>query len=143
MHKKTRVVIIGAGFGGLQASEYPEVFVIGDLAHIEDNQKPLAGVAPEALQQGVFVARNIQRRLRGKELKSFSYFNKGRLAIIGCYSGVGKIGAFKLTGFLPWFMWLAVHLVYLPDWRNRLLILLSWLHAYILGDRSVRLILSA
>jgi len=127
----------------LQASEYPEVFVIGDLAHIEHNQKPLAGVAPEALQQGVFVARNIQRRLRGKELKPFSYFNKGRLAIIGCYSGVGKIGAFKLRGFLPWFMWLAVHLVYLPDWRNRLLILLSWLHAYILGDRSVRLILSA
>ncbi|NEP61490.1 MAG: NAD(P)/FAD-dependent oxidoreductase [Symploca sp. SIO2G7] len=126
----------------LQVSEYPEVFVIGDLAHIEHSQKPLAGVAPEALQQGVFVAKNIQRKLRGKEPKPFSYFNKGRLAIIGCYSGVGKIGPVKLTGFLPWFMWLAVHLVYLPDWRNRFLILFSWLHAYILGDRSVRLILS-
>ncbi|NET62096.1 MAG: NAD(P)/FAD-dependent oxidoreductase, partial [Symploca sp. SIO2E6] len=127
----------------LQLSAYPEVFVIGDLAQVEHNQKPLAGVAPEALQQGVFVARNIQRQLRGKELKPFGYFNKGRLAIIGCYSGVGKIGSVKLTGFLPWFMWLAVHLVYLPNWRNRLLILLSWLHAYILGDRSVRLILSS
>ncbi|NEO97261.1 MAG: NAD(P)/FAD-dependent oxidoreductase [Symploca sp. SIO2E9] len=126
----------------LQVSEYPEVFAIGDLAHIDHNKKPLSGVAPEALQEGVFVARNIQRKLRGKELKPFSYFNKGRLAIIGCYSGVGKIGFFQLTGFLPWFMWLAVHLVYLPDWRNRLLILLSWLHAYIVGDRSVRLILS-
>ncbi|NER26196.1 MAG: NAD(P)/FAD-dependent oxidoreductase [Symploca sp. SIO1C4] len=126
----------------LQVSKYPEVFAIGDLAHLDHNQKPLSGVAPEALQEGVFVARNIQRKLRGQKLKPFSYFNKGRLAIIGCYSGVGKIGFLQLKGFLPWFMWLAVHLVYLPDWRNRLLILLSWLHAYIVGDRSVRLILS-
>lgn len=126
----------------LQVLEHPEVFAIGDLAHIDHNKKPLSGVAPEALQEGVFVARNIQRKLRGKELKPFSYFNKGRLAIIGCYSGVGKIGFLQLRGFLPWFMWLAVHLVYLPDWRNRWLILFSWLHAYIVGDRSVRLILS-
>ncbi|MDB9375872.1 NAD(P)/FAD-dependent oxidoreductase [Nodularia sphaerocarpa] len=124
----------------LQLLEQPNVYAIGDLAYIEQN-KPLAGVAPEALQQGVTVARNIQQQLRGKPAKPFSYFNKGRLAIIGCYSGVGKIGNFAFTGFLAWVMWLGVHLVYLPGYRSRLLVLLSWLYTYLLGDRAVRLIL--
>lgn len=127
----------------LQLNEYANVYAIGDLAHAEQNGKPLTGVAPEALQQGVAVARNISRQMRGKSPKSFSYLNKGRLAIIGCYSGVGKIGPLLLTGFLPWLLWLSVHLVYLPGFRNRLMVLLSWLHGYGLRDRTVRLILSA
>ena len=126
----------------LQIANHPEVFAIGDLASVIAPGKSLSGVAPEALQQGVYVARAIRQRLQGKKIPQFNYFNKGRLAIIGCYSGVGQIGAWKLTGFLPWLGWLVVHLVYFPDWRNRLMILLSWLHNYILGDRSVRLILS-
>lgn len=126
----------------LQVLEQPNVYAIGDLAYIEQNGKPLAGVAPEALQQGVAVARNIQKQLQGKAPKPFSYFNKGRLAIIGCYSGVGKIGNFTFTGFLAWFMWLGVHVVYLPGYRSRLLVLLTWLYTYLLGDRAVRLLLS-
>ncbi len=126
----------------LQLLEQPNVYAIGDLAYLEKNGKPLTGVAPEALQQGVAVARNIQRQFRGKSPKPFSYFNKGRLAIIGCYSGVGKIGAFAFTGCLAWLMWLGVHLVYLPGYRSRLLVLLTWLHTYLSRDRSVRLILS-
>ncbi|WP_416672314.1 NAD(P)/FAD-dependent oxidoreductase [Egbenema bharatensis] len=122
----------------LQTVDYPEVYAIGDMAYVEQNGKPLAGVAPEALQQGVAVAKNIARQLQGKAPQSFSYFNKGRLAIIGCYSGVGQIGKFALTGFLPWLMWLGVHLVYLPGFRNRLLVLLTWLHSYLLGDRISR-----
>ncbi|UBF28339.1 NAD(P)/FAD-dependent oxidoreductase [Kovacikia minuta CCNUW1] len=124
----------------LQLQENPEVYAIGDLAYVESNGKALTGVAPEALQQGVTVARNIRRQLQGKEPQPFRYFNKGRLAIIGCYSGVGDIGGIKLTGFLPWFLWLSVHLVYLPGFRSRLLVLLSWLHNYLLHDRSIRLI---
>ncbi|MEH2182500.1 NAD(P)/FAD-dependent oxidoreductase [Nostoc sp.] len=126
----------------LQLLEQPNIYAIGDLAYIEQNDKPLTGVAPEALQQGVAVARNIQRQFLGKSPEHFSYFNKGRLAIIGCYSGVGKIGAFAFTGWLAWLMWLGVHLVYLPGYRSRLLVLLTWLHTYLFGDRSVRLILS-
>ncbi|WP_375468994.1 NAD(P)/FAD-dependent oxidoreductase [uncultured Nostoc sp.] len=126
----------------LQLLEQPNVYAIGDLAYVEQNGKPLTGVAPEALQQGVAVARNIQREFRGKSPKHFSYFNKGRLAIIGCYSGVGKIGAFAFTGCLAWLMWLGVHLIYLPGYRSRLLVLLTWLYTYLLRDRSVRLILS-
>ncbi|MBE7382693.1 MAG: NAD(P)/FAD-dependent oxidoreductase [Leptolyngbya sp. SIO1E4] len=127
----------------LQLNDHDNVYAIGDLAHAEQAGKPLTGVAPEALQQGVAVARNIRRQLRGQVPKPFNYLNKGRLAIIGCYSGVGKVGPLQLTGFLPWLMWLSVHLIYLPGFRNRLLVLLSWLHGYGLGDRAVRLILSA
>lgn len=126
----------------LQLLEQPNVYAIGDLAYVEQNGKPLTGIAPEAVQQGVAVARNIQREFRGKSPKHFSYFNKGRLAIIGCYSGVGKIGAFAFTGCLAWLMWLGVHLIYLPGYRSRLLVLLTWLYTYLLRDRSVRLILS-
>ena len=124
----------------LQLADYPQVFAIGDLASVNSQGKSLSGVAPEALQQGVYVARGIQQQLRGKKLQPFKYFNKGRLAIIGCYAGVGQIGIFKLKGFFPWFFWLAVHLVYFPDWRNRCLTLFTWLHNYILRDRAVRLI---
>lgn len=126
----------------LQLIDYDNVCAIGDVAYVQQKGKPLAGVAPEALQQGVAIARNIRRQIKGKTPKSFSYFNKGRLAIIGGYGGVGKIGPVLLTGFLPWLMWLGVHLVYLPGFRSRLLVLLSWLHGYGLGDRAIRLILS-
>ena len=124
----------------LQLTNYPQVFAIGDLATITSQGKSLSGVAPEALQQGVYVASAIQKQLKGKKLQPFNYFNKGRLAIIGCYSGVGEIGILKLKGFFPWFFWLAVHLVYFPDWRNRFLTLFTWLHNYILRDRAIRLI---
>lgn len=127
----------------LQALNYPNVYAIGDAAYVEQLDKPLSGVAPEALQQGVAVAQNLTRQLRGQKLKPFRYFNKGRLAIVGCYSGVGKISKWKFTGVLAWIMWLGVHLVYLPGWRNRLVVLLNWLQTYVLGDRPVRLILSS
>ena len=125
----------------LQLANYPEVFAIGDLANISNHQ-PLSGVAPEALQQGVYVAKAISKQLQGKPLQSFSYVNKGRLAIIGCYSGIGQVAGVELRGFLPWLFWLIVHVVYFPDWRNRLMIILTWLHNYLIGDRSMRLILS-
>ncbi|WP_019506481.1 NAD(P)/FAD-dependent oxidoreductase [Pleurocapsa sp. PCC 7319] len=125
----------------LQLANYPEVFAIGDLAHVPSH-KSLSGVAPEALQQGVYVARAIVKQLQGKRIKPFSYFNKGRLAIIGCYAGIGQIAGVNLRGFLPWLFWLTVHLIYFPDWRNRLMITLTWLHNYLIGDRPVRLILS-
>ena len=127
----------------LQLTDYDNVYAIGDVAYAEHNGKPLTGVAPEALQQGVAVARNIRRQLLGKSPQPFSYLNKGRLAIIGGYAGVGKIGPLLLTGFLPWLMWLSVHLVYLPGFRNRLMVLLNWLHGYGRGDRAIRLILSS
>lgn len=125
----------------LQSLTHPNVYAIGDAAEVKHLAKPLSGVAPVALQQGVAVAQNIIRQRRGQKLKPFRYFNKGRLAIVGCYSGVGLIGKWKLTGFLAWVVWLGVHLVYLPGLRNRLVVLLSWLQTYLLRD-PVRLIMS-
>lgn len=125
----------------LQLVEQTHVYGVGDVAYVTQGGKALTGVAPEALQQGVAVARNIKRQLNGRSPRPFRYFNKGRLAIIGGYAGVGKIGPLPLTGFLPWLMWLLVHVVYLPGYRSRLFVLLSWLQAYLLGYRAMRLIL--
>ena len=122
----------------LQVEDYPTVYGIGDVAHVQSKTYSLTGVAPEALQQGVHVARNIKRQLHGKTPQPFKYLNKGRLAIIGCFAGVGKVGPVAFSGVVAWFMWLAVHLVYLPGFRNRLLILMSWLHTYGWRDRAVR-----
>lgn len=125
----------------LQLTDYREVYAIGDLALIQHKDGMLTGVAPEALQAGVAVARNINRQLQGRSPTPFKYFNKGRLAIIGCYSGVGRIAGIPFAGFLAWLLWLGVHLVYLPGFRNRLMVFLSWLQAYLLGDRPIRQIL--
>ena len=122
----------------LQLADYPTVYGIGDVAHVQPKMYSLAGVAPEALQQGVHVARNIKRQLQSKHPMPFKYLNKGRLAIIGCFAGVGKIGPITFSGVLAWFMWLAVHWVYLPGFRNRLLMLISWVHSYGWRDRAVR-----
>ncbi len=120
----------------LQLVDYPTVYAIGDVAAVQGAR--LTGVAPEALQQGVTVARNIERQLQGRSPQPFRYFNKGRLAMIGGYTGVGQIAGVPLTGFLPWLFWLLVHWVYLPGWRNRVVILLSWVQAFVGGDRAAR-----
>ncbi|PSB42009.1 NAD(P)/FAD-dependent oxidoreductase, partial [Chamaesiphon polymorphus] len=125
----------------LQSIEYDNVYAIGDVAYVKPDGKGSSGVAPEALQQGVAVARNITRQLQGHSPQPFSYFNKGRLAIIGCRSGVGDIRGWTLTGWLAWLLWLGVHLVYLPGFRNRLFVLLTWLQTYLCNDRVVRSIL--
>jgi NADH:ubiquinone reductase (H+-translocating) len=125
----------------LQSIDYPNIYAIGDVASVDRDGKTLSGVAPEALQQGVTVARNITRQLCGRSPQPFHYFNKGRLAIIGCHAGVGQIQGWNFTGFLAWIMWLGVHLVYLPGYRNRLFVLLTWLQTYLFKDRVVRSIL--
>ncbi len=126
----------------LQLQNHPQVYAIGDVAFATSEGKPLTGVAPEALQQGVTVARNLKLQLQGKSPQPFKYFNKGRLAIIGRFSGVGKIGKFSFGGFLGWLMWLGVHVTYLPGFRNRLLVIISWFHTYLFRDRAVRQILA-
>ena len=118
----------------LQLRTHPEVYAIGDVAEVRSRGHPLSGVAPEALQQGVATAKNLRRQLSSRPLKPFHYFNKGRLAIIGGYAGIGKIGPFQLSGFLPWILWLGVHLVYLPGYLSRFQVLLTWLNAYLWGD---------
>ncbi len=123
----------------LQLPEYPEVYAMGDVAFVEQNDRPLLGIAPEALQQGATVARNLRRQLRGLPPKPFDYFNKGTAAIIARNSGVAYLfGRIPLEGFVAWLLWLGIHLYYLPGIGNRCLVLGSWIRDYVTGERNLR-----
>lgn len=119
---------------------HPEIFVIGDLAYREQNGAPLPGIAPVAMQEGRYAASVIVSRLKGQSSKPFSYFDKGYLAVVGRNSGVGVIGGLKLHGFIAWFVWLFVHLMYLAQALNRVLVFLRWGYQYLTFYRGARLI---
>jgi len=119
---------------------HPEIFVIGDLAYREQNGVPLPGIAPVAMQEGRYAASVILDRLRSRSVPPFSYFDKGYLAVVGRNSGVGVIGGLKLHGFIAWFVWLFVHLMYLAQALNRVLVFLRWGYQYVTFYRGARLI---
>jgi len=121
---------------------HPEVFVIGDAACFipEGQAAPLPGVSPVAMQQARFVARQITRSLEGQPREVFHYFDKGSMATIGRSRAVAVVGKLELTGFIAWLAWLALHIVYLIGFRNRLVVLVDWAWAYIGYRRGSRLI---
>ena len=119
---------------------HPEIFVIGDLAYREQDGVPLPGIAPVAMQEGRYVASVIVARLENRPAKPFRYFDKGYLAVIGRNKGVGVIGGVKLHGWIAWFVWLFVHLMYLADALNRVLVFLRWGYQYLTFYRGARLI---
>jgi NADH dehydrogenase len=120
---------------------HPEIFVIGDLAHFNGvDGKPLPGVAQPAIQAGRYVARVIQGRLRGEKSEPFRYHDKGNLAEIGRAAAVADLGWIRLTGFPAWVIWLFVHLLYIVEFQNRLLVLVQWGWSYFTHSRSARLI---
>jgi NADH dehydrogenase len=119
---------------------HPEIFVIGDLAYREQNDVALPGIAPVAMQEGRYAASVIVDRLEGRTAKPFRYFDKGYLAVVGRNSGVGVIGGLKLHGFIAWFVWLFVHLMYLAQALNRVLVFLRWGYQYVTFYRGARLI---
>ncbi len=119
----------------------PEVFVIGDLATLEQDGASVPGVAPAAMQMGRHAARNIRRALSGQPALPFRYVDKGSLATIGRRSGVALFGKLRLWGFPAWAAWLAVHIFFLIGFRNRFVVLFTWAWAYFTYQRSARLIL--
>ena len=125
----------------LNVPGWPNVFVIGDLANCKDEDgKPLPGVAPVAMQQGKYVAKCIARRIRGKKDQPFSYFNKGSLAVVGRNRAVAERGKFHLTGWLAWAAWALVHITYLVEFQNRVVVVCRWAFNYITRQRGARLI---
>ncbi|MBZ5620092.1 MAG: NAD(P)/FAD-dependent oxidoreductase [Acidobacteriia bacterium] len=125
----------------LSVPGHPEIHVIGDLANfVHQGGKPLPGVAPVAMQEGRYVARLIGKKLRGKPVAPFHYFNKGNLATIGRNRAVAEFGRLHLWGFVAWFLWVFVHLMYLVEFENRLLVLVEWVYNYITRNRGARLI---
>ncbi len=120
---------------------HPEVFVIGDLAALKDeNGKMLPGVAPVAIQQGKFVAKTIRRDLRSEPRQNFKYWDKGSLATIGRAAAVAQFGKIHISGFIAWLSWLFIHIFFLIGFRNRLLVFIQWAWSYVTYERGARLI---
>ena len=120
---------------------HPEVFVIGDLATLKDeNGKMLPGVAPVAMQEGKATAHNIAAELRGEPRKNFRYFNKGNLATIGRAAAVAEFGKIHISGLLAWMAWLFIHVFFLIGFRNRIMVMVQWAWSYFTYERGARLI---
>lgn len=119
---------------------HPEVFVIGDAAHVMCSGRTVPGVAPAAMQQGRSAGRNIARTLAGKARVPFDYFNKGDVATIGRHKAVADFGRLRMTGRFAWWLWLTIHIMYLIGFRNRITVLIEWAYAYFTYQRGVRLI---
>jgi NADH dehydrogenase len=122
--------------------DYPDIFVIGDAARALDGAgKALPGVAPVAKQQGAFVARVIDTRVLGRPPPSaFRYRNRGNLATIGRKAAVADFGFVRLSGWFAWLLWSLVHVYFLIGLRNRIVVALTWLWAYVTFERGARLI---
>jgi NADH dehydrogenase len=122
---------------------HPEVFVVGDLAHVEHEGKLVPGVAPAAMQEGAHAAKAIARALVGGKRVPFRYFDKGSLATIGRAAAVAERDTIHMTGFVAWLAWLVIHLFFLIGFRNRVLVMLEWAWAYVAYDRGARVITQA
>jgi NADH dehydrogenase FAD-containing subunit len=122
---------------------HPEIFVIGDTASLDENGKPLPGVAQVAMQQGRYAARLIHSRITGSPVPGpFRYFDKGTMAVVGRFFTVLESGKVQVSGFGPWLIWAAVHLQFLATSSLRLSVFLQWIWLYLTGQRGSRLIVN-
>lgn len=123
---------------------YENIYAIGDVAcmRTEDFPNGHPMIAPPAMQQGVNLGKNILRRQKGKPEKPFKYFDKGAMATIGKNKAVVEMGKIKMGGVFAWFVWMAVHLMALVGFRNRLVTLFNWTKNYFNSDRGMRLMIS-
>jgi NADH dehydrogenase len=140
----------------LSLPNHPEVFVIGDLAALNDaSGKLLPGVAPVAMQEGTFVAKLIRREIKsgaptfsrsmreggGFDSNSrFHYHDKGSLATIGRSAAIAQFGKIHISGFIAWLAWLFIHILFLIGFQNRILVFIQWAWSYFTYERGARLI---
>lgn len=124
---------------------YPDIFIVGDLAlSLNEEGKPLPGVAQVAIQGGAYAAKTIRARLKGKkDTKPFHYFNKGDMAVIGRAAAVANIFGLHLAGLFAWLTWLFVHLIYIVEFQSRVLVFVQWGFEYLTFSRGARLITGA
>ena len=125
----------------LSIKGHNNIFVVGDLANFShQNGKPLPGVAPVAKQQGEYVAKLVQKRLQGQTLPAFKYTDYGSLAMIGQNAAVVDLGFMKLKGFFAWLFWLVIHIYFLIEFNNKLVVMIQWAWNYVTRNRGARLI---
>ena len=125
----------------LSLPTHSNILVIGDLAHFaHDLARPLPGVAPVAMQQGQYAARLVSNRLAGRDTPPFRYWNKGNLAVIGRNAAVADFGRFRFSGFFAWLIWLFIHIMYLIEFDNKVMVMFQWGWSYFTRRRGARLI---
>jgi NADH:ubiquinone reductase (H+-translocating) len=122
---------------------HPEILVVGDTASLDQDGKPLPGVAQVAIQQGRYAGRLIHSRVTGSSAPPpFRYFDKGNMAVVGKGFAILQSGKFRLSGFLAWLAWAAVHLEFLATSSLRVSVFVQWGWTYITGQRGSRLIVN-
>jgi len=120
---------------------HEDVYVVGDLARAtDDSGRPVPGTAPAAMAQGKYVAQTIRARLRGREPTPYQYRDRGSIAVIGRAAAVADLGWARFSGYPAWLLWLFVHLMYLVEFDNRLLVFIQWAWSYFTRNRGARLI---
>lgn len=119
-----------------------EVYVIGDLASISTDGKPVPGVSPAAKQMGRTAARNIRAKISGGSAVAFRYKDYGSLATIGRSSAIAQVGKLKFSGLPAWLFWLFVHIYFLIGFRSRVMVLTDWAWAYFSFQRNARIVVS-
>jgi NADH dehydrogenase len=143
--EKTQVKLDRAGRiivdGDLSIPNYPDIFVVGDLANFShQNGQPLPGVAPVAMQEGDYVAKLIMKRLKGESLPNFHYTDYGSLAVIGRNQAVVNLNFIKFAGFPAWVTWLFIHIYYMIEFDNKLIVMIQWAWSYLTRQGGSRLI---
>src|SRR5437899_5985586 len=126
----------------LTVPSFPDIFIIGDLAHaLDEKGTSLPGVAQVAMQGGAYAVKVILARLGGKrEPPPFHYFNKGEMAVIGRAAAVANIFGIHVSGLLAWLMWLFIHLIYIVEFQSRIIVFIQWGFEYLTFSRGARLI---
>ncbi|HLJ57758.1 MAG TPA: NAD(P)/FAD-dependent oxidoreductase, partial [Chthonomonadaceae bacterium] len=126
----------------LRVPNAPNIFVIGDTMTMQQDGKALPGVAPVAMQQGRYVAQQIVRRVEKEPIGigPFHYTDKGNMATVGRAFAVMEAGKIKMSGYPAWLAWLVIHVYFLIGFRNRAVVLLQWIWAYLTYQRGARII---
>jgi NADH dehydrogenase len=126
----------------LTVPDHPDIFVLGDTASLDQDGKPLPGVAQVAMQQGRYAAKSIFRKVIGNPpLPPFRYFDKGNLAVVGKNFAVLQSAGVQLSGFMAWLVWALIHIQFLAESSLRFSVFMQWVWTYLSGKRGARLII--
>src|SRR6478672_8018712 len=129
--------------GRSHRSRYPDIYVIRDTAALQQDGKPLPGVAQVAIQQGQYAGRRIAQSLLGKPSSTpFRYFDRGNMAVVGAGFAVLQARRFRLSGIVAWLAWAGIHLQFLATSGLRLSVLLQWIWSFVTRQTGVRLIVN-
>jgi NADH:quinone reductase (non-electrogenic) len=129
--------------GDLTVANHSEIFVVGDTASLDQDGKPLPGVAQVAMQQGRYAGNLIHRRIMGKSApRPFRYFDKGSMAVVGKGFAILQTGKLAISGFLAWLAWAAIHLEFLAENSLRVSVLVQWVWTYLTDQRGSRIIVN-